>query len=141
LKNPDDNELKNKLYCILSDYAAEGVWGFEKVYTVEETAANDNLSGNFSFVLETDDYTEFDNAWTGNYAVPCNKTLTSRRNGAHGFHPSKGPNPTFIGCGPHFKKGVEISEARLVDQAPTYAAILGLNLGETDGKPIVELLN
>ena len=60
--------------------------------------------------------------------------------GAHGFHPDKGPRPPFIACGPAFFKGARISNAELVDGAPTYAKVMGVDLPYADGNALTELL-
>ena len=66
--------------------------------------------------------------------------LAGRMGGDHGFHPDKGPRPFFLGCGPAFKKGVVLKDANLVDGAPTYARIMGVELPQTEGKALTELL-
>jgi len=54
--------------------------------------------------------------------------------------PDKGPQPIFIVKGPGFRKGVEVEQRPIIDDAPTYAKLLGTELPEADGKPIDELL-
>ena len=58
----------------------------------------------------------------------------------HGHHPDKGPDPFFLGFGPDFKEGVRLPGARIIDEAPTYAKILGLTIPEADGKSIDGML-
>lgn len=60
--------------------------------------------------------------------------------GSHGYHPDKGPKMAFIGRGPAFRKGAVLESARLQDQAPTYARILGVSLPDPDGRVMEELL-
>ena len=54
--------------------------------------------------------------------------------------PDKGPQPIFIVKGLGFRKGVEVEQRPIIDEAPTYAKLLGTELPEADGKPIDELL-
>lgn len=141
LKDPNDKALWNEVYALLKKYRDEGVWGFSEVWTAEEVAQRDHLKFDFSFVLETDNYTAFSGNWKGDYAAPLPLGLTTCKKGSHGFHPDKGPRPTFLACGPAFKKGAVLKEANLVDGAPTYAYIMGAKLPDADGRVLKELLN
>ena len=60
----------------------------------------------------------------------------------HGYHPtSKVDYATFYAmAGPDVKTGVRIHEMSLIDIAPTWAKMLGLELGNVDGKVIQEML-
>ena len=140
LKDPSDGMLRAEVYTLLKQLCEEGVWGFSEVFTEEETAGRDRLGGAFSFVLETDNYTSFTNAWTGPYVVPASLTNVSNRKGNHGFHPDKGTRPVFLGNGPAFRRGLYAVKADLVDEAPTLAAVLGLSMPDTDGRVLVEML-
>ncbi|MFL0196580.1 ectonucleotide pyrophosphatase/phosphodiesterase [Clostridium sp. WILCCON 0269] len=59
----------------------------------------------------------------------------------HGYSPFK-PNYTtvFMASGKGIKKGVIIQQMNLVDEAPTIAKLLGLELKNTDGKVLEHLL-
>ena len=59
----------------------------------------------------------------------------------HGYVPDKGPQPTLIAFGPHIKQGVVLKNANLVDEAPTFAKVLGIEMKDTDGRSLDELLN
>lgn len=125
-----------------ADEAAVFAWlkahegeGYEKVYTRAETAAF-GYDGDFSFMLETDGRTEFGNGWLGAYLQPV-----SGPRGNHGFHPDKGPRPTLLAMGPAFRSGAVLEHAQLIDGAPTWARVLGLELPDADGRVLEELLN
>ena len=144
LCDPSDDALKAQIRGLFQRLCKEGTGGFSRMYTVEETAHEERLGGEdgngFSFVLETDNHTKFASSWTGPYIRPVPVSPTSDRAGGHGYHPSKGPCPPFLGCGPAFRKGITLETARLVDEAPTFAAILGLEMPDIDGKALRELL-
>ena len=140
LKDPSDRALYEEVYHFLKEKAEEGPWGFSKVYTAEETEEMEHLRGGFSFVLETDDITHFSDDWKGSYMTPDKAFLEGHFYGSHGYHPDKGPRMPFLGKGPAFRKGAVLQEAKLQDQAPTYAKILGVSLPDTDGKAMEELL-
>ncbi len=141
LKRKDDPVLFRRVYDQLLTWAQEGVYGFNQVFTAAETNAAENLDGDFSFVLETDGYTAFGNNCTG----PCmtDGIHPDYRYGhsKHGYLPDKGPQPVFVGKGPDLAEGnALVPFCRLVDEAPTFASLLGFNMPEADGKPILDIL-
>lgn len=127
------------MYNLLKEKRDEGVWGISEVYTREEFQKM-HLDGEFCFVVETDGSTSFEQDWQGPFAKPTQLTITGRVGGNHGFHPDKGPRPPFIACGPAFLKGAVIPNAELVDGAPTYAKVMGVELPCADGNVITKLL-
>ena len=134
LQDPQDWETYSKVEKILRDACADGKHGIGRVYTAEEAQKEERLAGNMSFVLETDGKTAFSGGWTGEY-------FAFKKKGIHGHHPDKGPDPFFLGFGPSFKEGAALPCARLVDEAPTCAKILGLELpADIDGVPLLEML-
>ena len=140
LKDKDDKALYDEVYNLLSDMANEGIYGFEKVYTADEMREKYMLYGDFSFVLETDGYTSF-GEWTSRPSVR-GFDLSDYRfgRGTHGHEPWKGPQPPFVAKGPSFKSGVIIPEGNVLNHAATLAAALGLELPESMGKPVLEIL-
>jgi len=60
---------------------------------------------------------------------------------AHGHLPVKGPHPTFFMAGPQIRKGVVIEKGHLIQEAPTWAAILGCEMPFAQGKVVTEMLN
>lgn len=140
LKNPDDQILYQKIYQLLLQMAEDGIYGFGNVYTRAEIKENEHLDGNFSFILETDGYTSFGDA----YKRPLVTNLDNRdyRYGkaTHGYLPEKGPQPVFLAKGPDFKEHVVLKQARLIDEAPTFAKLLGITLNNIDGRALTELL-
>lgn len=128
VKDPADEAA---VYDLLKKYLGQG---FSRIYTREE-AAKEGFAGGFVFVLETDGQTSFKNAFTGEYMIELGKVM-----GSHGFHPDKGPRPTLIGTGPAFRTGAVLETANLTDGAPTWAAILGAQLPDADGRALYELM-
>lgn len=140
LKDKEDKALYSDVYALLSEMAKEGIYGFERVYTADEMREKYMLYGDFSFVLETDGYTSF-GEWTSRPSVR-GFDLSDYRfgRGTHGHEPWKGPQPPFVAKGPSFKSGVVIPEGNVLNHAPTLAAALGLELPESMGKPVSEIL-
>lgn len=140
LKNPEDENTKQKVFRLLRWLKAEGIYGIGKVYTAEEADEKYHLNGGFSFVIEGDDYTSFGEGVTGSLVQPFCDTDYRYGRASHGYTPEKGPQPVFMAKGPDFAENVVIEDGRLIDEAPTYAKILGVELPDTDGTPIMEFL-
>ena len=140
LSRPDDKELYDGVYKLLSDMASEGIYGFERVYTAEETREKYGLFGDFSFVLETDGYTSFGENLTRPAVTGFDFSDYRYGKGTHGHEPHKGPQPPFIAKGPSFKSGVVIEKGNILNHAPTLAAALGIELRDAWGTPVSEIL-
>ncbi len=140
LKDPQDQALWQEVYDLLCWMRDEGVYGIGDVFTKEEIKEKEHLDGPFSFVVETDGYTSF-------FDAPVRPMVRKRDNldykrgfATHGYLPEKGPQPTLIMKGPAFKSGVHLKNGKLVDQAPTWARVLSVELPDADGKPISRVL-
>lgn len=60
----------------------------------------------------------------------------------HGYYPTRDNYGTFfIGYGLGFKKGITIPKGKLINHAPTLAKILNINLEDTDGVCVDEILD
>lgn len=140
LKDPADKALYARVYDYLKKLQTEGVYGFSRIYTEEEARREECFGGDFSFVLETDGYTAFGDY----YKRPLVRELTNSdyRFGAatHGYLPQKGPQPMILAKGPDIREGARIDGSHIVNEAPTYAKILGVELPGTDGEAIEEIL-
>ena len=137
LKNPADTE---RVYAILQEMCDDGLYGFTRVYTAEEIMREEGLAGKFSFVIESDGYTSFSNDWQRPWVRCADNSDYKFGHGTHGHNPDVGPQPPLIAWGPDIRPGVRIKRKPIVDEAPTYAKILGLSLPDADGKPIDEIL-
>lgn len=133
LSRPDDKELYNHVKKILEDMAEEDTYGFERIFTKEEVKARYGLDGDFTFVVEGDGVTSFKEYWRGPLELG---KVEADLYGQHGHMPEKGFMPTAFACGPSIKKGVVIPNGNILDHAPTFAKILGVELPDAFGKPI-----
>ena len=131
LDDPESKALWDKVYAVLCEMRDERI-GIAEVYTKKEFQAM-HLDGDFSFIVEGDRETTF-------AADLFGSTVADFCGGDHGFHPDKGPRPPFIAYGPSIRQGVVLSEGDLIDGAPTYAKILGVELPDADGLPFSDLL-
>lgn len=140
LKNPKDIKIYNLTHELLLNLAREGVYGFTEVFTEPEIRKLEHLGGDFAFALETDGYTSFGNSMVR--PLVSGYDLSDYRYGraTHGHRPDKGLQPIFCAKGPGFKENVEIERTDLINEAPTYAKLLGLEMKKADGHPLDEFL-
>ena len=141
LKDRQDREIWQKTREILERLCNEGVYGISRVFTAEEAEKEQHLAGDFSFVLETDGYTSFGDSCERPLVHHFDTSDYRYGHATHGYLPDKGPQPVFLCSGPDFRKNVVIPEGRLIDEAPTYARLLGVELSGADGVPMDALLN
>ena len=140
LKDKTDRKLWQEVYDLLQKLAAEGVWGFEKIRTGQEAHNDYGLSGDFSFIVETDGYTSFSDDWMEPAVTSIHFSDYHRSVGTHGYEPESGPQPVFVAKGPAFRAGAYLPEGSILDEAPTYARILGDSLPQAEGRVLEELL-
>ncbi len=140
LKDPKDAGLRGRVSALLRELCNEGVYGFSQVFTTEEISEREHLGGGFSFVLETDGYTSFGDSCSRPLVASFDDADYRYGRATHGHLPDKGPQPTFLCKGPDFAENVTLEQGRLVDQAPTFAKLLGVSLPQAEGVPMDELL-
>ncbi|MBO4409731.1 MAG: alkaline phosphatase family protein [Spirochaetales bacterium] len=139
LKDPKDEALRKKVYNMLTRCRRDGSMGIGTVLTARQAEEAYGLYGDFSFVVESDETTLFSSDWKEPLFVPCTAEKGYGK-ASHGHEPSVGPQPVFMGVGPSFRKGVVLPQGSIIDEAPTYAAILGLELPDAEGKAMKGLL-
>lgn len=140
LGDPDDDETRRRLYDDLIRMRDEGIYGFSDVLTREETKRGWHLDGDFAFCLESDGYTSFSDSCRGALTAPIDVSDFKFGHGTHGYMPEKGPQPVLCARGPHIREGAYVADAVLVDEAPTYAALLGVELPAAQGKVLWDIL-
>ena len=140
LKDPTNKELYDKTYEILQFMCEEGIYGISRVMTAEEADKEEHLNGEFSFVLESDGYSSFSEDYRRPMVAPMDLSDYRFGKATHGHNPDKGPQPVFLGFGPDIKQGVVLERRNTVDEAPTYAKILGAEMPWADGSAIDEIL-
>lgn len=116
-KNVDVEKLRQELLQ---------VEGIENVYS-QKQASEFGADPNCLLMLEAKKGYYFDNL------VNCSQIVEkeTQTKGNHGFSPNKKDYfTTAIFCGQDINEGKIISEARIVDEAPTLAKILGLSFPE-----------
>jgi len=140
LKDPSDIKKYNAVYKLLSDMATEGIYGFTEVVTAAEIDKREHLNGDFAFVLETDGYTSFSDDVNRPVIKPYDYSDYRFGAATHGYNPDLGPQPIMNVIGPDFKKNIVVERRPIVDEAPTFAKVMGFEMPMADGKPIEEFI-
>lgn len=135
LRYKNNKAIYDKTYALLKRLCDEGVYGISEVYTEKEVDTKERFGGDFSFVLETDGFSSFADRWVPPL-VDFKFAVNDYRTGAatHGYLPRKGPQPIFVARGPSFKENHEEPWHHIVDEAPTFAKVLGFEMHDIDGK-------
>lgn len=138
LRDPGDGESRRAVEKLLG--TMDRTYGVERVLRREEAQREYHLDGPFSYILEGKAGTGFDGGCTGRPVVFPGDSDCCFPRASHGHMPWKGPQPVFIAAGPDIREGVIISNRHIVDEAPTFARMLGLALPEAQGEAMTEIL-
>ncbi len=112
----------------------------ERVMTKADVKEIYHLDGPFSLVLEAQRHVVFGAGLTGDLVEKPEPGNYKFSISSHGYAPEKSFSPPFIISGPAASCSV-IGEARLVDEAPTIAALAGFSMPDgIDGRVLTELI-
>ena len=140
LKDKRDKALHDEVRSLLDNLLEEGLYGFSRIFEEEEVMKLYTYGGPFSFVLETDGYTAFADSYERPLVKPLDNSDYRFGAATHGYLPEKGPQPLLVAKGPDIKPGVIVEKSHIVNEAPTYARILGFEIPGADGSAIEEIL-
>lgn len=125
---------------LLLEIVATPEYRIEAIHTTDDALALFGLSGPFDYVVESEPGVLVGAAWDRPaIAVPGDAAFTGYI-GNHGHHPQHGAQPVFLASGPAFTPGADAGRRSMLDQAPTFAAVLGLELPSAQGSVMTELL-
>ena len=132
LKNRRDSELKEQVRRILEKWRQEPSSGLERFFEqpeIERMGANRDCT----FMLEAKDGFFYQNESDEPFRQAGYGS--GLHAGTHGYLPDKaGYQTIFFGVGPDFVPGARIGSMSLVDEGPILARLLGVSLGNTDGR-------
>lgn len=140
LRNPADRVVRKRLEKLLYAMRENREYGVESVLTKEECRQEHHLTGDFDYVLEGCCGTTFGTACTGPVLVQPDNSDYKFSIASHGHLPHKGPQPVFMIAGPHIKQGQVIDRHSILDEAPTFARLMGFDMPQAQGAPIEEIL-
>jgi len=143
LKDQKDVRTKERVKALLHSLQINEVNGIEFVLDGEE-AKRRGADEQAAFMIEARRGYYFTEHLNGEYI----ETITVEdveagkyTHASHGYSPDKDQYKTvFIATGKGIKPNVDIVSMKLIDEGPTFAHLLGLSLGQTDGGIIKECL-
>lgn len=124
LKNPADDAARRQTEDMLKRWIAEDSMGIESYMTAGEAKEKYGLSGDFSFTIEAKEDYAFEDDFTGPLLKDNPPVAPGLGHSAHGHLPFKGPQPIFIGYGPHFEKGKVVEKCSILEHFETLKKIV-----------------
>ncbi|MDP4103970.1 MAG: ectonucleotide pyrophosphatase/phosphodiesterase [Bacillota bacterium] len=143
LKNKHDSNTFEIVSGLLHSLLKEPHSGIESVLTGEQAAAK-GADGSCAFMIEAKKGYYFLEDIRGELIKPITEADIRRDKkytaAAHGYSPEKDNYSTiFIAAGKGIRP-ITMPFIRLIDEGPTLARLLGVQLGDTDGRIIEEIL-
>ncbi|WP_453991155.1 alkaline phosphatase family protein [Bacillus nitroreducens] len=143
MKDENDTKTKKQLKTLLEQLLAHETNGIERILSSEE-ARKKGADERCAFMIEARLGYYFKEQYDGEYIDEIGvEDVREKRYtfASHGYSPEKENYTTvFIASGKGIRPNIKIPSMHLVDEGPTFARLLGLNLGKTDGRAIEEIL-
>lgn len=138
----DDKIDDDQILSLIRPLKDEGI--IEEIYTGEE-AGKFGADSTCRFMVEASEGYFFLNPVRDRVVIPTSEAVgieSSIYKNNHGYSPhTKDDYETvFFVAGKGIKKNVFLDEMNLVDEGPTFASILGLEMKNIQGRPILEFL-
>ena len=134
-KSPENT---GKMIRFFREHQAE--LGFSELFTEDVLMEKYGLKGDFSFILETDNDTGYTSELQGEIFAHTSDRDYRESVSSHGHSPEKGVQPCLIVRNPFRADKVVLEHGQIIDQAPTFAAMMGAAMPQAEGQPIRELL-
>lgn len=142
LRDQADSETRSIVEELLETLVSEDENGIEQVLTPDQ-AADMGADDQCAFMIEARRGFYFHERLDGDFIdVISPEDVKEKRYtfASHGYSPHKEDyNTVFMARGKGIRENTVIPAMRLVDEGPTLAHLLGLDLGDTDGRVIEEL--
>ena len=133
-------ELRAWLLEVLAEWVLDPGVPISAVHSAAQVKAAHGFEGPFVAILEGADGTVIQPRWKGEAVLGrFQKEYTGPRS-AHGGFPEAGIPPLMIAAGPDITPGVRLEGVSVVDQAATFAMLLGLEIPSADGTAAREML-
>ncbi|MCA1066237.1 ectonucleotide pyrophosphatase/phosphodiesterase [Rossellomorea sp. AcN35-11] len=141
VKNPETKQAVQVLLNTLQEDPSNGIETILNSREAYEKGADEHCS----FMLEARRGFYFKDTLEGSFIHTISPEDVEEKRytyGSHGYSPEKdGYSTIFMAAGKGIRPHVEIPSMHLTDEGPTFARLLGLSLGETDGKAIEGILD
>lgn len=143
VKDETDHETKRIVQELFEILVQDENNGIECVISGEE-AHQKGADGNALVMIEARKGYYFKEYFDGEFIDTISDNDVKERRytfASHGYSPEKDHYKTvFMATGKGIRSNTVIPSMRLVDEGPTFARLLGLDLGKTDGRVIEEIL-
>lgn len=145
LKDKNDVDTKEKVFDLLNNFNTTYGDAIEFILNDEESSKL-GADNNCTFMIEANRGFYFIDELEGSIIEEVQEqdvnVLPHRTKATHGYSPTKDNYGTFlIASGVGIKKGVTIEKGKLINHGPTFAKLLGLELKNTDGEIVSEMLD
>lgn len=120
-------------WSVLDSWVTDPGVPIAAVHSAESVEAEHGFVGPFAAILEGADGTVIQPRWTGAAVVSRFEETYPGPASAHGGFPETGIAPALIAAGPDITPGMRLDGVSVVDQAATFAALLGLEIPGADG--------
>ena len=125
---------------LLTELAADPQYGIVKIWTAAEARNAYGLDGPFSWVVETEPGVAVGTSWDAPPVLVAGDEGFTAGRGGHGHAPQHGGQPVFIANGPAFIPGLNLGRRSMLEEAPTFAAVLGVDLPTAHRSAITDVL-
>jgi predicted AlkP superfamily pyrophosphatase or phosphodiesterase len=144
LRDKDDKETEKLVFDILTKLKSNPLNGIEMIYSSKE-AIELGADAECTFMLEANLGYYFGEDYTGPLIKDFNTSDTNTKKhflkATHGYSPYKPDYTTmFMAYGKGIRIGSVIESMNLVDECPTFATLLDLELENMDGRILNEIL-
>lgn len=133
-------EKRRRLEDLLDEVLADPTYRIRKVWTARDARDAFGLDGPFDYVLESDPGVIVGGALDRRAVVRNTDPDFGGNLGNHGHHPGAGGQPVFFATGPAFVPGADAGRHKMIDEAPTLARALGVELPAARGVAMEDLL-
>ncbi|QOR72405.1 alkaline phosphatase family protein [Ruania alkalisoli] len=133
-------ERRRDIEALLVEIESEPQYRIEKIWTAQESLRDYGLDGPFEWVVESEPGVIVGMLWDRRTVVRAGDEDFPALKGSHGHAPRHGGQPVFIGSGPAFTPGADAGRRNMLDEAATFAHLLGLELPDCEGEVVTEML-
>lgn len=134
------SERRAEVMSLLAEIEEDPQYRIEKVWTAEQARRMYGLDGPFEFVVESEPGVAVGTQWDRPPIMVRGDVGFPSGVGAHGHAPRHGGQPLFIATGPAFVPGLDLGRRSMLDEGPTLAAVLDVELPYAEGAPMSDVL-
>lgn len=131
---------RSEVEALLAELESDPQYRIVKIRTAAETRSTYGLDGPFAWIVESEPGVAVGSSWTAPPVLVAGDEGFSAGRGSHGHVPQYGGQPVFIATGPAFHQGLDLGRRSMLEEAPTFAAVLGIDLPDATRPAMTDLL-